>query len=472
MPSSRILFDLSTRLRWSGPPAGIVRVEHELARWGRRHRGDLIAVFFDPDRQRYCGLDGAMADRFVFGDAVVDQLGLSDPSRRRPHTLDRVPPALRAAALWGLQSRRKLLQTLERVRLSARSPLAGRIDRLQRGLMADKQRALMVRPDGTRRDLIPADRVTADPVDIRAGDVLVSAGTGWVHTNIDVIARLRQERGLRFVLFCHDIIPILFPQFFEPAVAGMIRAYFDRALPAADLVATPSRRVEADVRAYCAGKGLALRDTVVVPEGADLSPCASAPDPAPMPEGLASGRYALFVSTIEPRKGHRLLADVWRRLLAAGVPQAAGFKLVFVGRPGWMVDDLMRELREPPLAGSLAILSGLDDATMTALYQNAAFCCYPSAYEGYGLPIVEAFHFGRAVLASSGGALPEVVGDFSPCLDPADEDAWYRAMKQWIEDPEARAPFEHKIRTGFTHPSWDAAAAIFFQAIDARLGSR
>ena len=252
----------------------------------------------------------------------------------------------------------------------------------------------------------------------------------------------------------------------------MIRAYFDRALPIADLVAAPSRRVEADVRAYCAGKGFALARYGRGAGGGRPVAAASAPGPAPMPEGLASGRYALFVSTIEPRKGHRLLADVWRRLLAAGVPQAAGFKLVFVGRPGWMVDDLMRELREPPLAGSLAILSGLDDATMSALYRNAAFCCYPSAYEGYGLPIVEAFHFGKAVLASSGGALPEVVGEFSPCLDPTDEDAWYRAMKQWIEDPEARAPFEHKIRTGFTHPSWDTAAAIFFQAIDARLGSR
>ena len=186
----------------------------------------------------------------------------------------------------------------------------------------------MVRPDGTRRDLIPADLLTADPVDIRAGDVLVSAGTGWVHTNIEVIARLRQECGLRFVLFCHDIIPILFPHFFEPAVADMIRAYFDRALPTADLVVTPSRRVEADVRAYRAGQGAALRASVVVPEGADLSPVASDPDAA-LPQGLASGRYALFVSTIEPRKGHRLLAAVWRRLLAAGVPQAAGFKLVF-----------------------------------------------------------------------------------------------------------------------------------------------
>ena len=55
----------------------------------------------------------------------------------------------------------------------------------------------------------------------------------------------------------------------------------------------------------------------------------------------------------------------------------------------------MRDLRDPALAASLAILSGLDDPTMTALYQNAAFCCYPSAYEGYGLPIVEAFHFAR-----------------------------------------------------------------------------
>jgi glycosyltransferase involved in cell wall biosynthesis len=91
-----------------------------------------------------------------------------------------------------------------------------------------------------------------------------------------------------------------------------------------------------------------------------------------------------------------------------------------------------------------------------------AFCVYPSRYEGYGLPVIEAFARGKAVIASTGGALPEVVQNFSLCLDSLDEEMWYRTLRQWILHREARAPFEHAIRTGFRHPSWSDAAATFF----------
>src|SRR5204862_158556 len=72
----------------------------------------------------------------------------------------------------------------------------------------------------------------------------------------------------------------------------------------------------------------------------------------PLRDGLEPGRFALFVSTIEPRKGHRLRVEAWRQLLARGVPQRHRFKLVLVGRSGWMVDDLMREIDDPAAFGN------------------------------------------------------------------------------------------------------------------------
>ena len=61
---------------------------------------------------------------------------------------------------------------------------------------------------------------------------------------------------------------------------------------------------------------------------------------------------------------------------------------------------------------------------LAALYDGAAFCVYPSMYEGYGLPIVEAFARGKAVIASNRGSIPEIAAAFAPCLDPTDEEAW------------------------------------------------
>ena len=197
--------------------------------------------------------------------------------------------------------------------------------------------------------------------------------------------------------------------------------------------------------------------------GADIRPAAA---DAPLPAGLEPERYALLVSTIEPRKGHRMIYEAWLALLDAGIPQRARFKLVFAGRIGWLVEDLVAKLRgDPRLAGTLEILTDADDDEIATLYRHTAFCLYPSQYEGYGLPVIESFFHGKAVLASTGGAVPEVAGDFSPCLDPNDAAAWLDMLRLWIEKPEARAIYVERIRSSFRRPTWDQSAEAFFALV-------
>ena len=117
----------------------------------------------------------------------------------------------------------------------------------------------------------------------------------------------------------------------------------------------------------------------------------------------------------------------------------------------------------------MLILSRIGDDTLATLYQHAAFCLFPSLYEGYGLPVIEGFSYGKAIIASTGGALPEVIGDLSPCLDPHDEQAWYDAIKAWIEQPAARAQYEAAIRERFRPIPWKEAAEEFFRLLDTEL---
>lgn len=461
-PAPRLFFDLSWSLRWAGPPVGILRVERELARFSLT-TSSAIGAFFDPETRSYVALDRSTTARFLSGDAVLDTLGLRDPGRTGKRKSDLIPKPLRGVARWLLQFRHSLLQALERRRLSTQSAgEANLLDRLQRRLMWGKYRAFMLKPDGTRRDFLAADRLGATPIDFRPDDVLVCAGAGWTHTDISSIREQKQAAPFRLVLMCYDIIPLLFPQFYKPHDVAAFERYFGVAFALADVVVFTSRSALTDATAWCAQRRITIRRSAVVPLGADV-PDTRATNLERLPAGLIPGRFALFVSTIEPRKGHRLLYETWLRLLADGVPQKTGFKLVFVGRKGWLVDDLVRTLdTDERIAGTLLRLEHADDATVRTLYAGAAFCCYPSLYEGYGLPLVEAFYFGKAVLASTGGALPEVARDFSPCLDPNDPDAWYDMMRLWIEDPEARASYEKRIADSFDHPSWDSAAGEFF----------
>jgi glycosyltransferase involved in cell wall biosynthesis len=207
-----------------------------------------------------------------------------------------------------------------------------------------------------------------------------------------------------------------------------------------------------------------LAATAVVPLGANPDPLPTA-RPA-LPSNLIDGRYALLVSTIEPRKGHGMLYRVWRRLLDDGVPQAHDFKMVFVGRNGWLVDDLVAQIEaDSSVRGNLLIMSQVEDGLLSRLYDGAAFCVYPSLYEGFGLPVVEAFTRGKAVISSNGGALAEVAEGFSPCLDPTDENAWYTTVSEWITNPGARTPYEYAIRTRFRSRTWEECAAQIFGVV-------
>jgi len=459
--SARVLFDLTSTALWTGPPVGIIRVEHEFARWGLHHICGFSHVFFDPKIGGFRYLDRALAERLISQDAALDKLSFVSPARFGKRKSDRIPKALQPAFLWLLQARRKMLQALERLRLTTVDQrIATWIDRLQRLIMSRRHRAAMVKPDGSRRDYLPIDMAVGASVDLTSDDTLICAGMTWTHCDMRAIAAQKAQRGFRLVLLCYDIIPLMFPHFYRPGDVAAQREFCRRAFPAADLVIFNARAVEADARAYCAAQGIVLQGTAVCPLGATAA--ARWSDGA-LPEGLERGHYALLVSTIEPRKGHRLIYEAWLQLLADGVPQHARFKLVFAGREGWLTEDLMTALHsDDRVRGSLLVLNNVDDAIMAALYENAAFCIYPSRYEGYGLPVVEAFFHGKAVLVSTGGALPEVTGDFSPCLDPENVEAWRRMLQSWIEDPAGRTVYEERIRTSFHHPDWDQSAQTFF----------
>jgi len=109
-------------------------------------------------------------------------------------------------------------------------------------------------------------------------------------------------------------------------------------------------------------------------------------------------------------------------------------------------------------------LPATDDAALAALYRDAAFCLLPSLYEGFGMPVIEAFARGKAIIASNAGALPEVVGSLSPCLPPDERAAWLAMLEQWMEDERAYAPYEAAIRASFKPVGWDQAAAEIFAA--------
>ncbi len=141
--------------------------------------------------------------------------------------------------------------------------------------------------------------------------------------------------------------------------------------------------------------------------------------------------YLLFVGTLQPRKNIERILAAFERMPAQ---ITAGRQLVIAGKAGWRTDDLVATLRRVEGAGRVRWLDYVDADDLRALYQGAAAFVFPSLYEGFGLPVLEAFASGTPVITSNTTSLPEVAGDAALLVDPLDVDALAAAMASIVED--------------------------------------
>ena len=228
-----------------------------------------------------------------------------------------------------------------------------------------------------------------------------------------------------------------------------------------DVVFSISASTAADVEAYAAENGLALRSRVrPVAIGSGFSP-ASVPGEAPVAGLPAPGSYVLSVSTIEPRKNHILLFRVWQRLLKTMDPATVP-SLVLAGRAGWMVADFMQMLRNTDnLGGRIILLPQLDDRALAALYRGCLFTVYPSFYEGWGLPVTESLAFGRPCIISNATSLPEAGGHLARYFDPEETAAATRLIAGTLADRPGLAAWQAQVAREFVPVAWaDTAASV------------
>ena len=291
----------------------------------------------------------------------------------------------------------------------------------------------------------------------RPGDFLVVLGAPWTYTGYADLLRHAQDRfGLRLGLLVYDLIPIRRPEWSDRARARLLRAVFATLLPAADAVLAISRTTAGDVERFAAQSGIALRAPVgVIPLGCGFGAAAPAVASARLPP---AGSYVMFVSTLEARKNHLLLFRVWRRLLEE-MPADAVPSLVFAGRIGWLVDDLMRQLENTDyLGGKIRLIEDASDAELASLYRGCRFTLFPSLYEGWGLPVTESLAFGKPCIAARGSSLPEAGGGLARYFDPECVTDACTVIRATIEDPDGLRAWEAEIARAFAPVSWRTTA--------------
>ncbi len=185
------------------------------------------------------------------------------------------------------------------------------------------------------------------------------------------------------------------------------------------------------------------------------------------PLGLQHGHYLLSVGTIEPRKNIGHLLAAFARLPAA---LRDSFPLVIAGARGWRAADLERELRLLADRGQVRFLGHAPAADLPNLYAGAAAFIFPSLYEGFGLPPLEAMACGVPVLASDRAALPEVIGDAGLTFDPEQPQDTALKIAAILEDSAARADLAHRGENRARRFTWAACAQATVEAYRQALG--
>lgn len=171
------------------------------------------------------------------------------------------------------------------------------------------------------------------------------------------------------------------------------------------------------------------------------------------------GRYLLYVGTLQPRKNLRRVLDAF----AQTAPAFPDVQLVLVGAAGWRMDafaDLLTAL------GDRVVRTGyVDDAELPALYTGAVALVFPSLFEGFGFPVLEAHACGTPVIASTTTSLPEVAGDAALLVNPLETNAIADAMRRLLEDDALRADLAARGRANAARFTWDASAAHVWDAL-------
>ncbi|NTF54430.1 glycosyltransferase family 4 protein [Agrobacterium rhizogenes] len=451
----RILMDLSTSLQWRGKHAvGIVRTEREIARRLLLDDDvDVVPVAFHAGR--FFAIDPEQAMRLVSPSSSTAAIQSAPPvvgGLKAPVPFRLRARVLRPAGAFARFCARGIIGAMptsvaDEVRLAM---IHGR--QAARNFLYPEPKAAEVDRTVARKIDMPSDA----PIDLRFvvhptdRDVLFLGGLGWDVIDCRNVAAIKRQTGMKVSCVIYDLIPTKFPNYLGGDPRDYFFNYFLHMVDLADHVFCISKTTQGDFYEFCDLQSRAHTPSSVIYLGANL-PVAS--DSAEIPEEirgrLRDGKYAFAVGTVEIRKNYELLLSLWEKLAE---DPAFELDLVIAGMAGWGTEKFIERLESSPLFGKRIFwFRRLSDSGISWLYEHCCMHVFPSWYEGWGLPVVEALQHKKPVIASNRGSVPEAGFGVATIIDPDDHEAWADAIRQFAKE----TPQMPEVSL----PTWDQAAA-------------
>lgn len=256
------------------------------------------------------------------------------------------------------------------------------------------------------------------------------------------------------ILTVHDLSFMHFPETFTPSLRKYLNQVVPRSVRRASHVLADSQTTKDDISNIW---HVDDKKITVLYSGVDRSfrPPSEKAQLAKVRDkyDLGDEPYILSVSTIQPRKNYQMLIRAFKEV-AMDFPH----RLIIAGGKGWFYEETLAEVNAQGLNDRVLFVGFVDDQDLPALYSDATLFLFPSLYEGFGLPILEAMACGVPVVVSNASCMPEVAGNAALILPPRDQEAWTTAIRDLLDDPRRRTQM---VADGFLRArqfSWKRAA--------------
>jgi glycosyltransferase involved in cell wall biosynthesis len=281
----------------------------------------------------------------------------------------------------------------------------------------------------------------------REGAGRIYLNLGHTGLNAEGFGTWLQSSSVVPVYFVHDLIPITHPQYCR---AGERTKHINRmraVLQSGVGVIGNSQMTLDELTNFARAEQLRIPRMIKAPLGSDTLVRRDASVPQ-----LGQATFVIL-GTIEARKNHLMLLNVWAKLVERLGERAP--RLLVIGQRGWECDDVFDLLdRSAKLKGAVIELGRCDDETLATHLAGARALLFPSLIEGYGLPLVEALSAGLPVIASDLPVFREIAGDVPDYLDPLDAQAWERMILLYAENESAARNAQLARIAGYRAPTW------------------
>jgi len=245
-----------------------------------------------------------------------------------------------------------------------------------------------------------------DPLERLAGDYDVFHGLNFLSVT---------KKARNVIVTIHDLTFLLYPHFITAGYPEYFAIFTKRALQQAKKVITISSATATDINKFFPGYGEKIK---IIPLGVEerfFMPAKVSEKTHVRVKYQLPDKFILFLGTLEPRKNIENLIQAYYKLSASLKDK---YRLIIAGKKGWLYEQIFQKVGDLNLEGNVLFLDYVDDKDLPILYQLASLFAYPSFYEGFGLPVLEAMASGVPVLCSNTSSFPELVGEAALMVEP------------------------------------------------------